>query len=512
MRRPLPQRASRRGIALAACLGVSVAVALIFGGSAFLHARQALRANRLVRRLAHPEAVAPQTPGAPPRVQAGGGPDLRRPWSGPPAGRAFGFQRRAERALWRSLALALLGLAGTGLFGWALLRSSAQRAGADAMRGALLELISDGFFAFDRDLRFLHVNTVGARMVRMAPTAVVGKSIWEVWPELAQHELGAQYRAAMASNVPRTYEVHWSQEQVWLEVRFFPSPEGLSVFLRDVTERRRMLNALAESEARHRHIVQTAQEGIWILDGGGHVTFVNEKLCELLGYPREELLGKHLFDFMDAEGQRIAAENLQRRGLGLREQHDFKLRRRDGSTLWGLLATSLLSSEAGDEGTLAMLTDLTDRRVAEAERERLLSRERALRAATEASHDRYRVLANLVPHIVWTHRADGTVDFVNRAYPRVTGQPAEQALGSGWQGMVHPDDLPGYIEVWKASLLSGAPFQHELRMRQANGGWRRYLNIAHAARDPDGKLLRWFGIALELEGSGPEDGWDEKTG
>jgi PAS domain S-box-containing protein len=404
------------------------------------------------------------------------------------------------RGLWGEMLVAVTGLAVAAFLVCRELRGAAQREGAWATREELLERSSDGYFALDRDFRFLYVNGEGARIARMARETVRGKTLWEVWPELIPHELGAQYRAAMASAVPRSYEVHWSQEQAWLEVRFFPSREGLSVFLRDVTERRRILTALAESEARHRRIVQTAEEGIWILDAGGCITFVNQKVCELLGYDRDALLGKHLFDFMDTEGQRIAAENLQRRGLGLREQHDFKLTRKDGSTLWGLLATSPLSaSDEGDTATLAMLTDLTDRRRAESERSLLLSRERTLRAAAEASHDRYRVLANLVPHLVWTHRADGSVDFVNRCFSQITGQPAEQALGSGWQATLHPEDLPGYLEAWKAALLSGEPFQREVRMRRADGTWRRHLNMAHAARDSDGRLLRWFGVALETD-------------
>jgi PAS domain S-box-containing protein len=398
-------------------------------------------------------------------------------------------------------ALAALGLLAAALLARRQLRVAAQREGARAMRDELLERTSDGYFALDRDFRFVYLNSQGARTMKRTRASMIGKTIWEVWPGISGHPMEANYRAAMEGRGATSHEVLWGEEKRWFELRFFPSPEGLSVFCEDITEARAMREALAESEARHRRIVQTAQEGIWVLDAAGKTTFVNEKLCELLGYPREELLGKHLFDFMDAEGERIAAENLQRRGLGLRELSDFKFLRKDGSTLWGLLATSPLSEDGGgDASTLAMLTDLTERRQAEAERELLFSRERALRTAAEANHDRYRVLANLVPHIVWTHRADGSVDFVNRSYAEQSGQPSEQALGSGWQAMIHPEDLEGYLEAWKSSLLSGEPFQREVRMRRADGSWRWQLNMAHAARDAEGRLLRWFGVALELDG------------
>lgn len=412
---------------------------------------------------------------------------------------ARALRRTHLRALWISGSFALLALVLTAALGWPLLRSSAKRQGATAMRNELLERTSEGFFALDRGFRFVHLNSVGGRILGLSRRDVVGKTLWEVWPKLSAHPLSHRFRAAMDAPGPSTAEVYWPEVNQWFELRLYPSPEGLSTFFRDVTEERKMRVALAESEARHRQIVQTAQEGIWILDRRGFTSFVNEKLCELLGYAREELLGHHLFDFMDAEGQRIAAENLQRRGLGMREQHDFKLRRKDGTTLWGLLATSALSAGHDDGGTLAMLTDITERRRAEAERGLLLSRERLLRAAAEASNDRYRVLADLVPHVVWTHRADGSVDFVNRTYAERTGQPLDQALGSGWQAMIHPADLPGYREAWKAALLSGEALEHRVRLRTADGSWQWHLDRAQPARDAEGRLVRWFGLAVELE-------------
>lgn len=408
--------------------------------------------------------------------------------------------RHDERWLWFSGATALVGLLLASTLVLLHFRRHARAEGATQMRNELLERISDGFFALDRQFRFVHMNPMAEERMQVKLDQVHGKTVFEVWPILETHPVGDMYRQAMAASAARTQEIPWTALGRWFELRLYPSPEGLSIFFRDITEARQMRLALAESEARHRQIVQTAQEGIWIFNATGHVTFVNEKLCALLGYGRDELMGRHLFDFMDAEGQRIAAENLSRRALGLREQFDFKLRRKDGSVLWALIATSALPAGQADGGsTLAMITDITERRTAETERGLLLSRERALRSVAEASQDRYRVLANLVPHLVWTHRADGGVDFVNETYAQRTGRPPEQALGTGWQAVIHPEDLPGYLETWKASLVSGEPIEHRIRLRVADGSWHWHVGRAHAARDAEGRLLRWFGLAIDVE-------------
>jgi PAS domain S-box-containing protein len=129
----------------------------------------------------------------------------------------------------------------------------------------------------------------------------------------------------------------------------------------DITDRK-----LAEE--RYRQIVEMAHEGIWMIDAESRTTFANNRMAEMLGYRADEMLGAPLFDFMDAEGQQIAAANVERRRQGIEEQHDFKFRRKDGAAIWALLSTNPLHDSAGHyTGALAMITDITDRKRAEEE-------------------------------------------------------------------------------------------------------------------------------------------------
>lgn len=141
---------------------------------------------------------------------------------------------------------------------------------------------------------------------------------------------------------------------------------GLSS-LRLRTERQRALEALQASEERYRRIVETAEEGIWVLDESDVTTFVNQKMAGMLGFTVEEMLGSPLLAYVD-ERDRATMENiLVRRRSGLKGSHDVRFRRRDGSELWVILAGAPIFDEAGMYcGSLKMATDITERKRLEA--------------------------------------------------------------------------------------------------------------------------------------------------
>ncbi len=138
----------------------------------------------------------------------------------------------------------------------------------------------------------------------------------------------------------------------------------------DITQRYQTELALQSSEAQYRRIVETAAEGIWMLDNQDRTSFVNAQMAEMLGYTPEEMRGKSLFDFIDPVTRPLVEEKLAKRRHGEEDRHDFCFRRRNGQTLWALISTSALFNEAGDYlGALGMLTDITDRKQAEAQLE-----------------------------------------------------------------------------------------------------------------------------------------------
>ncbi len=143
---------------------------------------------------------------------------------------------------------------------------------------------------------------------------------------------------------------------------------GVVLVFRDITERRRAEEALRESEQKYRSIVETANEGIWIVDMERKTTYVNPKMAEMLGYEAHEMIGKSGLDFLDEEGLALSNLNIEKRKLGINDSYEYKLIRRDGSPLWTIVnAKPLFDTEGRFTGTMSMLTDITKRKQAEQE-------------------------------------------------------------------------------------------------------------------------------------------------
>jgi PAS domain S-box-containing protein len=147
---------------------------------------------------------------------------------------------------------------------------------------------------------------------------------------------------------------------------------GALVFLRDIDQERRAQAEQRRTEQRFRLIVEAAQEGIWMLDREGHTTYANRYMARMLGYTVEEMLGQHVFVFVDEGSHHQVTLNLERRAQGHTSTHDLKLRHKDGRHVWTLLSSNPIRDEEGRyTGALATVTDITHRREAEQQVRRL---------------------------------------------------------------------------------------------------------------------------------------------
>jgi len=160
-----------------------------------------------------------------------------------------------------------------------------------------------------------------------------------------------------------------------LKDRLYKLPLALTRALDELREhktRRLAEEALRESEAKYRRIVDTSIEGIWVLGPDSMTTLVNARMTEMLGYSGEEMSGRPLTDFMfveDAPDHQIKMENRRR---GLSENYQRRFRRNDGETVWTLAsATPILDDEHHFLGSFAMFTDITEKKLAEEELLRL---------------------------------------------------------------------------------------------------------------------------------------------
>lgn len=187
---------------------------------------------------------------------------------------------------------------------------------------------------------------------------------------------------------------------------------GMMGSMMDITERKTAEDALRVSEEKYRQIVETAQEGIWLIDAQSHTSFVNNRIAEMLGYTREEMMGKHLFDFMDEEGKKISERNIERRKQGIAEDHEFKFVTKDGKVVWTLMSTNPVIKNGEYMGALAMVTDITEHKKIENQ----VLKEKELSDS----------IINSLPGIFYLFDADKKFLRWNKNFKKVSGYTANE--------------------------------------------------------------------------------------
>src|SRR5271167_1974860 len=110
-----------------------------------------------------------------------------------------------------------------------------------------------------------------------------------------------------------------------------------------------------------------------------------------------------------------------------------------------------------------------------------------------------RLLVDSAPSLIHTGRPDGYLDFFNQTWLRYIGQPLEDLQGWKWTAFIHPEDLEGMVEKWRASLASGEPFLREARVLRADGEFRWMLHHKVAVRDGSGQIVKWYGSSIDIE-------------
>jgi len=103
------------------------------------------------------------------------------------------------------------------------------------------------------------------------------------------------------------------------------------------------------------------------------------------------------------------------------------------------------------------------------------------------------------PALIHTSLPDGYLDFFNQPWLNYVGRSLEDLEGWKWMAVIHPDDVDGIVNKWRASLASGEPFLHEARVRRADGEYRWMLHHKIALRDELGRILKWYGSSIDIE-------------
>ncbi len=219
----------------------------------------------------------------------------------------------------------------------------------------------------------------------------------------------------------------------WIEWK--TSPEGNLFYstARDITERKEMEEALKESEAKYRLIVDTACEGIWMMNNKLETIFVNSRITQILGYTVDEMIGKNVSTFMCNEELEEHYREMEERKKGVPHQYLRRYVRKDGEIIWLFTsATPVFDREGNFAGSFAMLTDITDRIKAEDE--------------LRKSEEKYRRIINTACEGIWIMNSNLETTFVNSRMTEIFGYSTDEMLGNNITAFMYSEELEDHYK------------------------------------------------------------------
>jgi PAS domain S-box-containing protein len=314
----------------------------------------------------------------------------------------------------------------------------------------VLERITDGFCAFDREWHFTYLNDPAARMIGQPREDILGKNIWETFPAIAESPLFAAYHQAMAEGATTNIEFFYPPNTTWFDIRAYPSPNGLSVFFRDVTESRRLALDLHASEAKYRTLVEQLPVVVYQLAVDVHQTplYFSPQVVELLRSTPERLHSRteHWLDYVHPDDRaRVALEDAAQSDAEGEERFrsEYRLLRDDDTYVWVRDECVPVCDDAGAiVAWQGVLMDISDGIEAEEAQSRLA-------AIVEGAED-----------AVISRTLDGTITSWNRGAERLYGYRADEMIGQsvtrlfpeklGSDSLSHPAEFyarPAYFDA-----------------------------------------------------------------
>jgi PAS domain S-box-containing protein len=376
---------------------------------------------------------------------------------------------------------------------------------AAAERAALLESITDSFYALDDQDRITYANQRALDFFARGRLELLGESIWNLMPDSSHEMLRDAFRRARTDRQAVALEIQIGEDR-WLEVHAFPGATGLAVNFRDITERKRAESILRDSELHFRAVADAVPVLMWRADPENRGIWFNKTWLDFTGRPMKDEVGYGWSKDIHPDDLQQALHSCEAT-LKLRGplEMEFRMRRHDGEYRWMLDRGNPVYDGPGGafSGYIGTCIDITE-----------LKRSSG---ALQAAEQRYRAFVANSSEAIWRYELDEPLDLswpverqldfileharlaeLNDAMARMYGfSSAEQMVGTPLAATLPPDD-PAALAYLRRVIE--ARFQLpdvESEEKDRDGNVRFFSNSITPVIE-DGKLLRAWGTQRDI--------------
>jgi PAS domain S-box-containing protein len=253
--------------------------------------------------------------------------------------------------------------------------------------------------------------------------------------------------------------------------------------------RKRADERLRQSEAKFRMLVERMNDGLVVLDERHRVSYVNRKVCEILGISADEMQGRSPTEFMDEKSSAVVLSQLEKRVMGASAPYEVEWRPKTGSSVITIVTPQPIFDQAGGyRGSFAVLTDITERKKIEALLRDDVEHLRSILEATSGG--------------VWDWNIQSGAAVFSPKYSRMLGYTPEEFAKhyDEWGMIVHPDDIERVKQAHADHFEKGLRFSVEFRMKEKSGRWHWiHSRGILLERDAQGRPLRMVGTHQDIQ-------------
>jgi PAS domain S-box-containing protein len=362
--------------------------------------------------------------------------------------------------------------------------------------GRILETVRDIFIVLDADWRFVYLNAAAVKTARQPLEKLLGRTVWECFPALRGTEVEVRYRQAMAQQVPVHFEAPGVLTGRWYDISVYPAATGLTIYGRDVSERKQAEEALRASERllresgeRHRLLAELSSDYSYTCqvdpDGTIRIESATEGFERVTGYSVAEVEAQGGWKTLVHPDDRDNVRREQRVLAGQRDVDEVRIITRQGDTRWIRFSTV----PAADPGLgrvvrlLGAVQDITERKRAE--------------IALRESEERFRNFMDNNPAVAFMRDPEGRYVYFNR-----THQLLFQGPSTSWLGKTLFDVFPAQTAAELAAhdaevMATGLVLRAEEKVPALDGIFRDWLAFKFPIQDALGRRFLG-GVAVDI--------------
>ncbi len=351
----------------------------------------------------------------------------------------------------------------------------------------IIESIRDNFFVLDREWRFTLVNAEAERQFHKSREELIGRNVWELFPEAVGTACFENYHKAMNERVPTRFQAYYPAHDIWTEVSVSPTDEGIAVYCLDVSDVKRMEEKLKDQLEEIEALYKSAPIGMCVFDKNLRFIRINDLLAQINGIPAEEHIGKTPRDIVPdlAEAAEALAERIFLTGnaeLNV-EISGTTVSQPEVERYWVEQWLPLKKASGEVVGISVVAEEVTERK----------RMEKALRE----SEERFRLAVDLYPSPFIIFDEERRIEFANSCAVKISGYAEQELIGRRDEELFSPQVTDTYLPVLRQAFATGEVQHKEIRIELPSGTFIQevtYVPLTDAA----GGVRKVFGITYDV--------------